>query len=296
MGTILNGKYLSMPEQVQKNKNDIQIITEYLENIYKCSTALEESSTSINIEYTNIGDKRDFLFAFLLDNKGLLFKIIDIVGDIVYLEFYSKLPSVDFNYLGEWVAGNNEYHPNDVVLYNGSLYICENTILDSSVAPPQDTTNWSLFLGFGEEIGNFIENLYERNQNEGGLQTETTLNNGLLKTEILWRNTSPENDFTSQSITLSRGFENFTYLLIVFKLNKTYNTGFMSKIVNKTYWTDNLQLLGFFNQMYYRNFSITSGNQTERKTISFDSAKRISDSGISNDVLIPVEVYGFNKI
>lgn len=205
MGTILNGKYLSMPEQVQKNKVDIQIIQEFLQNIYKCSTALEESSTSINIEYTNIGDKRDFLFAFLLDNKGLLFKIINIIGDIVYLEFYSKLPSVDFNYLGEWVAGNNEYHPNDVVLYNGSLYICENVVLDSSVAPPQDTTNWSLFLGFGDDIGNFITNLYNNRDN--------IVYKPSLKGTTLFSGSAYE------SLTLTDNYENYDYL--EFDIKKT---------------------------------------------------------------------------
>lgn len=284
MGTILNGKYLSMPEQVQKNKNDIQVITEYLENIYKCSTALEESSTSINIEYTNIEDKRDFLFAFLLDNKGLLFKIIDIVGDIVYLEFYSKLPSVDFNYLGEWVAGNNEYHPNDVVLYNGSLYICENTILDSSVAPPQDTTNWSLFLGFGEDIGLFINDLYN-NRNDIGYISK-------LKPIKIWENPTPSTPFEGgSSVDFTEAIEEDDLIRIDVRRNTSQYAGNLSFFVTSAVLSGSIPL----------SFNMYDANQITylSRLVTFYSRSRLYiDSNYSNGVLnnylnIPVAIYRY---
>jgi len=49
-----------------------------------------------------------------------------------------------FSYLGSW--GSKVYYPNDVVYYNGSLYIAGNTIDDSEGgSPPTQDSNWSIY-------------------------------------------------------------------------------------------------------------------------------------------------------
>lgn len=54
-----------------------------------------------------------------------------------------------FNFVGEWTNGNNEYHPYDVVTYNGGSYICIETILNSKITPDVDTEHWSVFVPKG---------------------------------------------------------------------------------------------------------------------------------------------------
>ena len=55
-----------------------------------------------------------------------------------------------FNYMGLWID-DNEYYINDVVKYNGNLYILiTNELVGSDVPPIQDTTNWQLFLPKGQ--------------------------------------------------------------------------------------------------------------------------------------------------
>lgn len=55
-----------------------------------------------------------------------------------------------FNPRGEWVA-DNEYHPFDYVTYNGSSYLCTETIIDGTDAPPLDTAHWQLVAEKGDQ-------------------------------------------------------------------------------------------------------------------------------------------------
>lgn len=158
MGTILNGKYLSMPEQVQKNKSDIQIITEYIESGFKTEEVLRNDSATIERSLTNI--PIDVSFGFLVDASGKMFKIIDVIGDIVYITYYTQLPAGQgFNYVGEFVSDSNEYYPYDLVMYQGSVYMAEVEIRDTTTPPSVDTTRWSLFVQ-----GVNLNNYYTRTQ------------------------------------------------------------------------------------------------------------------------------------
>lgn len=94
---------------------------------------------------------------------------------------------VGFNFSGEWVSDDNEYHPNDVVLYNGNLYICISTILDSEIAPNIDTTHWSLFVGYGNNISNFVKSEYEKSiGNEGKIIHNKEFTDELKKKQDKW--------------------------------------------------------------------------------------------------------------
>ena len=55
-----------------------------------------------------------------------------------------------FNPMGEWVA-DNEYHPYDYVTYQGSSYLCTETIIDGTDAPPLDTAHWQLVAEKGDQ-------------------------------------------------------------------------------------------------------------------------------------------------
>ena len=64
---------------------------------------------------------------------------------------------------GEWVS-DNEYHPFDYVTYQGSSYLCTETIIDGTDAPPIDTAHWQLVAEKGDQgepgtspTGNIIE-------------------------------------------------------------------------------------------------------------------------------------------
>lgn len=166
MSTILNSKYLSMPEQVQKNKNDIEIINQYLQNVYKTSSTLNEGTTSINIENTDI-DINNLNFSLLIDRQGHIYKIVDVIGEVVYLSFLTNIPGgTEYNFTGEWVADNNEYYENDLVLYNGNLYLCEANVINSSTPPNQDIAHWSLFVGYGNDVSEFVNNEYNKQKNK----------------------------------------------------------------------------------------------------------------------------------
>lgn len=55
-----------------------------------------------------------------------------------------------FNPRGEWVT-DNEYHPFDYVTYQGSSYLCTETIIDGTDAPPLDTAHWQLVAEKGDQ-------------------------------------------------------------------------------------------------------------------------------------------------
>ena len=53
-----------------------------------------------------------------------------------------------FNYMGTWID-DNEYHPYDVVVYEGAAFVCKNTVSGSNTPPSDDTTNWDIFASKG---------------------------------------------------------------------------------------------------------------------------------------------------
>lgn len=93
MGEIFNPKYLNLPQQVQKNKNDIEDIKASIKTIYNTQQELTEETSSIDLTLTNI--PADFKSGFLLSKNGLLFNIVTINNNTVYIEFYSYLKGED---------------------------------------------------------------------------------------------------------------------------------------------------------------------------------------------------------
>lgn len=121
---------------------------------------------------------------------------------------------VGFNFSDEWVGGNNEYHPNDVVLFNGNLYICISSILDSETPPNIDTPHWSLFVGYGNAISEFVKNEYEKSLNK--IIFNELKNWGISQGSVYF-------DYDNKTITLTNG-TNQQYVEILKNLQLKPNT------------------------------------------------------------------------
>lgn len=92
---IINNKLNSLPEQVEENMLNIQKLAQYLKEAYKTSSQLTTSTSSIAISDTNA--PTSVVDGWLLDSRGLLFKING--GDTInfLLEFYTDLKGVQGN-------------------------------------------------------------------------------------------------------------------------------------------------------------------------------------------------------
>lgn len=58
-------------------------------------------------------------------------------------------PGASINNMGGWIE-DNEYHPLDVVTYQGSSYICDVEITGSTTPPSEDPTHWSVLAQKGD--------------------------------------------------------------------------------------------------------------------------------------------------
>lgn len=82
----------TQPRQVLKNTRDIENLKEKIKNYYNANTSLTKESTAVNINLTDVPENVND--GLLIDKQGLLFKIVDVAEDIVYLKFYSDLTGV----------------------------------------------------------------------------------------------------------------------------------------------------------------------------------------------------------
>lgn len=89
---IINNNLNSLPEQVEENMKNIKLLAQYLKEAYKTSQELTTSTSSIAISNTNA--PTSVVEGWLLDSRGLLFKING--GDTInfLLEFYTDLKGV----------------------------------------------------------------------------------------------------------------------------------------------------------------------------------------------------------
>lgn len=60
-----------------------------------------------------------------------------------------------FSFKGAWVS-NNQYHVNDIAVYNGTAYVCIVAISGSTTPPASDSTHWSVFAAAGDNGVNTI--------------------------------------------------------------------------------------------------------------------------------------------
>ena len=115
---IINNKLNSLPEQVEENMLNIQKLAQYLKEAYKTSSQLTTSTSSIAISDTNA--PTSVVDGWLLDSRGLLFKING--GDTInfLLEFYTDLKGVQGN---NGADGINGADGNSFIVTTGTLAI-----------------------------------------------------------------------------------------------------------------------------------------------------------------------------
>lgn len=89
---IINNKLNSLPQQVEENMKNIQILARYIKEAYKTQTSLTTSSVSIAIIDTNATS--DTTTGWLIDVNGLLFHITNGDGTNLLLEYYANLKGV----------------------------------------------------------------------------------------------------------------------------------------------------------------------------------------------------------
>lgn len=75
MGTIFNPKYLNLPQQVQKNKNDIEELKErYIDNIIDDELSLTSKHAVQNKIITQaLDEKQDMMFSITQNQIDVLF-------------------------------------------------------------------------------------------------------------------------------------------------------------------------------------------------------------------------------
>lgn len=87
---IINGKAVRSPEQqVYKNMKDIEELQDIIKPMYKATTSLTSSSTTILISSTNAPDGTKS--GWLIDTNGLLFKITGGDETSLLITYYSDL-------------------------------------------------------------------------------------------------------------------------------------------------------------------------------------------------------------
>lgn len=79
----------SLPKQVAENTKDIEALSES----FRTSESLTSNSTSVDISTTNIDikDAECSIGRFLYSTNGLMFKIVAVEGNKVFIDFYSNL-------------------------------------------------------------------------------------------------------------------------------------------------------------------------------------------------------------
>ena len=89
MSTIFNPNYLDQPQQVQKNKADIEELQRYIRQAYHANVALTNTSPSVPQSDTNIPE--DVTEGFLIDTVANLFEIATVSEGTVFIQYWCNL-------------------------------------------------------------------------------------------------------------------------------------------------------------------------------------------------------------
>ena len=128
---IINNKLNSLPEQVEENMLNIQKLAEYLKEAYKTSSQLTTSTISIAISDTNA--PTSVIDGWLLDSRGLLFKINGGDGTNLLLEFYTDLKGLQGEQGIPGASSNDKgvYITHTMPTLDGGNYIIDKTDIEN---------------------------------------------------------------------------------------------------------------------------------------------------------------------
>lgn len=93
MANFVKEKYNSMPEQVEENKKNIEILESYIKEVYKSSVDLGDTSVTVAIADTNAN--ADTIDGWLISQDGYLYKITSGDGTNLLIEYYTRLRGDD---------------------------------------------------------------------------------------------------------------------------------------------------------------------------------------------------------
>jgi hypothetical protein len=112
-------------------------------NVYVTATDFLITSTSTDFPVTVVSDN----VTFTVTNQVSNFTVVNQTPTITFSTEGAPFDFASKN-RGEWVSGGT-YTRNDVVYYEYSTYICDvayDVILTSTTPPPDDPSNWELFI------------------------------------------------------------------------------------------------------------------------------------------------------
>ena len=150
---IIRSKYNSMPEQVQENKENIEIIAKEIVKIGNSVYRIVGTVANVSQLPANLTS----------DDVGVAYNVGASAPYHIYSWGYVNgvLAWTDngtikgeagqgFDYKGAWASGS-DYVEYDVVVYDGSAYVCILDVTGSVVAPDIDTTHFDLFSSKGDQ-------------------------------------------------------------------------------------------------------------------------------------------------
>ena len=97
MFNFFNTGKRTLPQQVQKNKEDIEQLQSIVKEAYNTQKVLTTEDSTIAVADTNI--PAGVQTGYLMTAQGLLFKILKVYQDTAYLYYYATLPSGPANTL-----------------------------------------------------------------------------------------------------------------------------------------------------------------------------------------------------
>lgn len=164
MSDVLNPNYNNYPEQVEENKRDIKALLVK----FKTSEVLNSSSSIVDKSTTNIPERCnicEIINSFIYSQNGLVFKIVAITGNKVFIDFYSDLSNQGG---GSYSTQNMLINPAFIINqdamqdYSGDgIYTADQWIMESAetiVSPIQ--TGGATFRNNGSEE-HFIQQIVE---------------------------------------------------------------------------------------------------------------------------------------
>lgn len=80
--------YNTLPQQVEENKKNIKVLQEIVKPFYSTTEELDKTSTTVNIDTTNIGEN---VKGYLISSNALLFNIIAVTDKIVYISYLADM-------------------------------------------------------------------------------------------------------------------------------------------------------------------------------------------------------------
>ena len=90
---VFNPNFLNQPQQVQKNKDDIEYLIKNQFKVFNTPLDMFEGMESVSLSETDIPADFSGENAVLLTRNGLIFKIVTITDNMVYIKYYSQLPA-----------------------------------------------------------------------------------------------------------------------------------------------------------------------------------------------------------